>query len=149
MVASWRDIQDAVSAWVCHGALFRFPELKIAVIENGATWLPPLLDTMADVYKKAPEGFAGDPVAAIKRSIYVSPLWEEDLAALADLIGVERVLSGSDYPHPRRTRPAGQVHRGDQAHAARPAAEDYERQPRSTVERVNPQGVNVPATLNI
>jgi predicted TIM-barrel fold metal-dependent hydrolase len=100
MVASWRDIQDAVSAWVCHGALFRFPELKIAVIENGATWLPPLLDIMADVYKKAPEGFAGDPVAAIKRSIHVSPFWEEDLAALSDLIGVERVLFGSDYPHP-------------------------------------------------
>ena len=35
----WRDIQDSVAAWVCHGALFRFPDLKIAVIENGATWL--------------------------------------------------------------------------------------------------------------
>jgi len=51
MVASWRDIQDSVAAWVCHGALFRFPELKIAVIENGATWLAPLLDILADVYK--------------------------------------------------------------------------------------------------
>ncbi|CAN5597955.1 hypothetical protein BH09ACT7_BH09ACT7_25850 [soil metagenome] len=70
------------------------------MIENGATWLPPLLDTMADVYKKAPEGFGGDPVAAIKRSIHVSPFWEEDLEALSALIGVERVLFGSDYPHP-------------------------------------------------
>ena len=34
-----------------------------AVIENGATWLAPLLDIMADVYKKAPEGFAGDPIS--------------------------------------------------------------------------------------
>jgi predicted TIM-barrel fold metal-dependent hydrolase len=100
MVSSWRDIQDSVAAWVCHGALFRFPELKIAVIENGATWLAPLLDIIADVYKKAPEGFPSDPVAAIKRSIHVSPFWEEDLAALAELIGVERVLFGSDFPHP-------------------------------------------------
>ena len=41
----------SVAARVCHGALFRFPELNIAVIENGATWLPALLDILADVYK--------------------------------------------------------------------------------------------------
>lgn len=100
MVNEWQPIRDAVASWVCHGALFRFPELKIAVIENGAAWLPGLLETLGDVYKKAPEGFGGDPVAAVKRSIHVSPFWEEDLAALSDLIGVERVLFGSDYPHP-------------------------------------------------
>ena len=101
MVNEWRPVQDAVASWVCHGALFRFPELKIAVIENGSSWVAPLLGTLADVYKKAPEGFGGqDPVEAIKRSVHVSPFWEEDLAALSDLIGVDRVLFGSDYPHP-------------------------------------------------
>ncbi|WP_306320042.1 MULTISPECIES: amidohydrolase family protein [unclassified Streptomyces] len=100
MMDQWRPVQDAVSSWVCHGALFRFPELKIAVIENGSDWIAPLLQNLADVYKKAPEGFAGDPVAAVKRNIHVSPFWEEDLGALADLIGEDKVLFGSDYPHP-------------------------------------------------
>ncbi|MEE2030666.1 amidohydrolase family protein [Rhodococcus chondri] len=101
MVSEWRPIQDAVASWVCHGALFRFPELRIAVIENGASWLPHVLQTLADVYKKAPEGFGmQDPVAAIKRSIHVSPFWEEDFSKLTALIGAERVLFGSDYPHP-------------------------------------------------
>ena len=40
------------------------------------------------------------PVAVMKRNIYISPFWEEDLGALAQLIGVEHVLFGSDYPHP-------------------------------------------------
>lgn len=96
----WRPIQDAVASWVCHGALFRNPGLKIAVIENGSSWVGPLLNTLADVYKKMPSEFAGDPVAALKESIHVSPFWEEDMAELADLIGVDRVLFGSDYPHP-------------------------------------------------
>jgi predicted TIM-barrel fold metal-dependent hydrolase len=100
MVADWRPVQDAVAAWVCHGALFRFPGLKIAVIENGSTWLAPLLDTLSDIYKKMPQEFLGNPVEAIKRSIHISPFWEEDLAELANFIGVDRVLFGSDYPHP-------------------------------------------------
>ncbi|MER5516502.1 amidohydrolase family protein [Streptomyces sp. NPDC002763] len=99
-VSEWRPIQDAVASWVCHGALFRFPELKIALIENGSSWVAPLLDQLADVYKKMPEQFLGDPVAAVKNSIHVSPFYEEDLGELVDLIGVDRVLFGSDYPHP-------------------------------------------------
>ena len=33
---SWRPIEDAVASLICHGALARFPALKIAVVENGA-----------------------------------------------------------------------------------------------------------------
>ena len=55
---------------------------------------------MADLYKKMPQDFPEDPIEVIKRNIYVSPFWEEDLGALAELIGVDHVLFGSDYPHP-------------------------------------------------
>ncbi len=99
MVNAWQPIRDAMASWVCHGALYRFPELKIAVIENGAAWLPGLLDDLASIYKKAPEGFPSDPVEMIK-NIYVSPFWEEDLIELSGLIGADHVLFGSDYPHP-------------------------------------------------
>jgi predicted TIM-barrel fold metal-dependent hydrolase len=36
----------------------------------------------------------------ITRNIFISPFWEEDLGALAELVGVDQVLFGSDYPHP-------------------------------------------------
>jgi predicted TIM-barrel fold metal-dependent hydrolase len=100
MLHAWRPVEDAVSALICHGALSRFPQLKIAVIENGSSWTEPLMNNLADVYKKMPQDFPEDPIEVFKRNIHISPFWEEDLAALADLIGVERVLFGSDYPHP-------------------------------------------------
>ena len=85
---------------ICHGALSRFPELKLAVIENGSSWVEPLLENLADIYKKMPQDFPEDPIAVFKRNVYISPFWEEDLGALAELIGVDHVLFGSDYPHP-------------------------------------------------
>jgi len=96
----WRPIEDAVGALVCHGALSRHPKLKIAVIENGSSWVQPLLGNIADAYKKMPQDFAENPVDVIKRNIYISPFWEEDLGALAEVVGVDHVLFGSDYPHP-------------------------------------------------
>jgi predicted TIM-barrel fold metal-dependent hydrolase len=100
MVGEWRPVQDAVASWVCHGALFRFPNLKIAVIENGSSWMEPLLSTLADIHKKMPQDLLGDPVEAVRTKIHVSPFYEDDLSHLTDLIGAERVLFGSDYPHP-------------------------------------------------
>jgi len=100
MLSAWRPVEDAVSALICHGALSRFPALKVAVIENGSSWVAPLLERLADVYKKMPQDFRENPVDVFKRNIYISPFWEEDLGELADLIGVEHVLFGSDYPHP-------------------------------------------------
>jgi predicted TIM-barrel fold metal-dependent hydrolase len=100
MMGQWRPVSDAVASWVCHGALFRHPELKVAVIENGSAWLIPLLNELGDAYKKAPEGFMGNPVEEVKNRIHISPFWEEDLGELSSIVGVERVLFGSDYPHP-------------------------------------------------
>ena len=100
MLSQWRPVEDAVSALICHGALSRFPKLKVAVIENGSSWVEPLLRVLADTYKKMPQDFLEDPIAVFKRNIYVSPFWEEDLVALAELIGEDHVLFGSDYPHP-------------------------------------------------
>ena len=100
MLASWRPIEDAVASLICHGALTRFPKLKIAVIENGGSWVAPLMSSLKDLYKKMPQDFPEDPTVAMKRQIHISPFWEENYQALADLLGEDRVLFGSDYPHP-------------------------------------------------
>jgi predicted TIM-barrel fold metal-dependent hydrolase len=101
MLNEWRPVQDAVASRVIHGALYRVPQLKVAVIEAGSKWLFPLLAQLADVYKKTPESFpGGDPVEELKNRIHISPFYEDGMSELIDLIGVDHVLYGSDYPHP-------------------------------------------------
>jgi len=100
MLQSWRPVEDAASALICHGALSRFPGLKIAFVENGSSWVPPLFKAFKDIYKKMPQDFAENPIDVFKRNIFISPFWEEDLGELAELIGEDNVLFGSDYPHP-------------------------------------------------
>jgi predicted TIM-barrel fold metal-dependent hydrolase len=48
----------------------------------------------------APQEFDEDPVEVFRRNIYVHPFHEEDTVGLVGLLGSERVLFGSDYPHP-------------------------------------------------
>ncbi|ADP81320.1 amidohydrolase family protein [Pseudofrankia inefficax] len=100
MLSGWRPVEDSVAALVCHGALTRFPDLKVAFIENGASWVAPLLKSLKDLYKKMPQDFPENPIEAIRRAIYISPFWEENYADLAELLGEDHVLFGSDYPHP-------------------------------------------------
>lgn len=100
MLSSWRPIEDAVASLIVHGALTRFPTLKIAAVENGGSWIEPLQKSLKDLYKKMPQDFPENPIEAMRRCIHISPFWEEDFGHLAALLGPDRVLFGSDYPHP-------------------------------------------------
>ena len=100
MYVNWRPVEDAVASLVTHGALSRFPQLKIAIVENGSSWLGPLMKGLKDLYKKMPQDFMEEPVSVINRNIHISPFWEEDLNALSELLGEDNVLFGSDFPHP-------------------------------------------------
>ena len=99
-LGQWRPIEDAVGSLICHGTLSRFPDLKIATVETGSSWVAPLMANLKDTFKKMPQGFQENPVEQMRRLIHVSPFIEDDMAALGDLLGIDRVLFGSDYPHP-------------------------------------------------
>ena len=100
LVMQNRAISDMMTAMICHGAFTRFPDLRIATIENGGTWVKPLLEKLAGVYKKLPQDFPEHPLEAFRRNVYVNPFWEDGLEGLIDVMSPDRILFGSDYPHP-------------------------------------------------
>ena len=95
-----RPIIDTIASLIGHGLCSRFPTLKFTPVENGSNWVRPLLHDMEYAYQYAPNAFDENPVDVFKRNIYVHPFHEEDPKGLIDLLGADRVLFGSDYPHP-------------------------------------------------
>ena len=75
-------------------------------MENGAWWVPGLL---AAIDRGAVSGAYGDwlggrfddrPSDVFRRHITVAPNDDDDIRGLVDLLGADRVVLGSDYPHP-------------------------------------------------
>ena len=60
----------------------------------------PFLNELAHTYMLMPQMFEEDPVEAFKRNVYVNPFHEDDIASLIDVMGIDHILFGSDYPHP-------------------------------------------------
>jgi predicted TIM-barrel fold metal-dependent hydrolase len=95
-----RPIYDTIAALICHGVFARHPNVRVATIESGSEWVPTLVKKLKKSFAMAPAGFAGgDPVEELREHVWVSPYYEDDLLAVRDAIGAERILFGSDYPH--------------------------------------------------
>jgi predicted TIM-barrel fold metal-dependent hydrolase len=94
-----RAISDSVAALICHGVFDRHPTLKVASVENGATWVRPLLHRLSQAYGKMPTAFKRHPRDVFQEHIYVAPFYEDDLAELRKDMPVERMIFGSDFPH--------------------------------------------------
>jgi predicted TIM-barrel fold metal-dependent hydrolase len=46
-----------------------------------------------------PKLFPVDPVEQLRDNVWVAPYYEDDLPDLASVIGVDKILFGSDWPH--------------------------------------------------
>jgi predicted TIM-barrel fold metal-dependent hydrolase len=94
-----RAIMDTIAALVVHGVFARFPNLRVATIENGSFWVPWLTKNLNKAYGQMRFAFAEPPLETLRRHVFVAPYFEDDARELADLIGVDHVLFGSDWPH--------------------------------------------------
>jgi predicted TIM-barrel fold metal-dependent hydrolase len=94
-----RAIHDTMASMVVHKVFSRHPGLRVASIENGSDWLRVLVKRLRKQANQTPWAFDEDPLVTLRAHLWLTPYLEEDLGALADLIGVERILFGSDWPH--------------------------------------------------
>ena len=94
-----RAIYDTMASMITHGVFHRHPALKVASIENGSDWVALLAKRLRKKANQAPKWFPEDPLDVLRRNVWVTPYYEEDIPALAQTIGVDKVLFGSDWPH--------------------------------------------------
>jgi predicted TIM-barrel fold metal-dependent hydrolase len=99
IVVSDRAIHDTIASLVVDGVFKRHPKLRVASIENGSDFLHTLVKRLRKQANQTPWVFAEDPLDTIRRHVWVAPYFEEDLRALAELMGTDRILFGSDWPH--------------------------------------------------
>ncbi len=115
-----RPIVDTLAALVLHNLFGRFPALQVLSVENGAWWVPSLVRA---IDRGAQSGAYGDwlggrfderPSDVLRRHVSFAPNDDDDIRGLADLVGADRLVLGSDYPHPEGVaRPANFLDRAD------------------------------------
>lgn len=101
-----RPIMDTIAAFVLHNLFGRFPGLQVISLENGSLWVPYLaaaMDKMKGMGRNSPwiGGRVVDrPSDILRHHVSVAPFHEENHRPVVDVLGIDRVLFGSDYPHP-------------------------------------------------
>jgi predicted TIM-barrel fold metal-dependent hydrolase len=71
----------------------------VASVENGSEFLPDLVRKLRSTASRMPGWFREDPVETLRRHVWINPFWEDDVREVVAVMGAERVIFGSDWPH--------------------------------------------------
>ena len=94
-----RAAQDFILTSVFEKMLDRFPNLRLASVENGSEFLGDVCRKLTSTAKKMPGYFTEDPVESLRNLWWINPFWEDDVEEVSSIMGTDRVLFGSDWPH--------------------------------------------------
>jgi predicted TIM-barrel fold metal-dependent hydrolase len=97
-------VRHAFTSLFQFGVFDLFPELRVVVLESGASWIGYWLDRMDAVYAM-PQGksvpLKESPSRYFRRQCWISADPDETtLAAIIPLVGEDRFFWASDFPHP-------------------------------------------------
>ena len=94
-----RAIHDTMASLIVHQVFTRHPLLKVASIENGSYFVYRLIKRLQKAANSNTRHFKEDPVEQLRNHVWIAPYYEDDVQVLADTIGVDKILFGSDWPH--------------------------------------------------
>ncbi len=94
-----RAIFEYLISMVFESHFVRFPNLRIASIENGAEFLPELFRKVRSTANRMPGYWADDPGDLFREHVWINPFWEDDVHEVIEHMGADRVVFGSDWPH--------------------------------------------------
>lgn len=77
----------------------RFPNLRVASVENGSEFLDHMFRKLRAQAAKTPTYFKNHPIDTFKEHVWINPFWEDDPYEVVELMGADRVIFGSDWPH--------------------------------------------------
>ena len=98
-IMSPNPTQDTFANLLANHHFDRFPNVRMAAIETGSDWVFHLDEKLKKSWGQTPHLYPEDPRETFKRHVWVSPFYEDQLDKLKALMGVDRILMGSDYPH--------------------------------------------------
>ncbi len=99
MLSMERAIYDFLASLIFDKLFVRFPNLRVASVENGSEFLGDLFRKLRSAARKMPGYLAEDPVETFRRHVWINPFWEDDVNEVVALMGADRVIFGSDWPH--------------------------------------------------
>ena len=99
MFAIERAAHDFLATLILEKLFDRFPNVRVASVENGSEFLAPLFRKLRTTARRMPGYFSEDPVDTFRRHVWINPFWEDDVDEIVDLMGDDRVIFGSDWPH--------------------------------------------------
>ena len=77
----------------------RFPNVRLASVENGSEFLGDLFHKLSSTARKIPGYFRDDPADSFREHVWINPFWEDDPYEIVELMGADHVIFGSDWPH--------------------------------------------------
>ena len=96
---------QTLATMIIDGVLERFPQLRIGLIELGASWVPGWMrsmDSAAEAFRRNEERLQKaslKPSEYVRRQVRVTPYPHEDAGWVLRECGAEVPLFSSDYPH--------------------------------------------------
>ena len=107
-------VRMSLARLILSGVFERYPKLRVGSIEQEVSWASHFLERLDYTYTQRPQHdayrFTEDmlPSDYFHRNVFIS--FQEDALGIRDrqLIGVDNLLWGSDYPHPECTFPRSQ-----------------------------------------